>query len=91
MTSSTSAWIDNKPRTLSHKNAPLTPEGRKRLIERCRTRPIAHVAAEMGIPAQLRRSGSTATGGSVTSNPNQAGSIPNQDEDEPVSGAKFHS
>ena len=25
------------------------PEGRKRLIERCRTRPIAHVAAEMGI------------------------------------------
>jgi len=32
-----------------HRNAPLTPEGRKRLIERCRTRPIAHVAAEMGI------------------------------------------
>jgi len=27
----------------------LTPEGRKRLIERCRTRPIAHVAAEMSI------------------------------------------
>jgi transposase-like protein len=24
-------------------------EGRRRLIERCRTRPIAHVAAEMGI------------------------------------------
>src|SRR5690606_5622868 len=34
---------------MTHKNAPLTPEGRKRLIERCRTRPIAHVAAEMGI------------------------------------------
>src|SRR5690606_22042348 len=33
----------------SHRNAPLTPEGRTRLIERCRTRPIAHVAAEMGI------------------------------------------
>lgn len=33
----------------SHKNAPLTPEGRTRLVERCRTRPITHVAAEMGI------------------------------------------
>lgn len=33
----------------SHANAPLTLEGRRRLIERCRTRPIAHVAAEMGI------------------------------------------
>lgn len=32
-----------------HRNAPLTPEGRKRLVERCRTRPIAHVAAETGI------------------------------------------
>lgn len=34
---------------MTHKNAPLTVEGRRRLIERCRTRPIAHVAAEMGI------------------------------------------
>ena len=34
---------------MTHKNAPLTPEGRRRLVERCRTRPIAHVAAEMGI------------------------------------------
>lgn len=34
---------------MTHKNAPLTPEGRKRLVERCRTRPIAHVAAEMSI------------------------------------------
>ncbi|MBO0882483.1 MAG: IS481 family transposase [Mycobacterium sp.] len=34
---------------MTHRNAPLTPEGRQRLIERCRTRPIAHVAAEMGI------------------------------------------
>lgn len=32
-----------------HRNAPLSPEGRRRLIARCRTRPIAHVAAEMGI------------------------------------------
>ncbi len=32
-----------------HRNAPLTLEGRRRLVERCRTRPIAHVAAEMGI------------------------------------------
>ncbi|GAA2618993.1 hypothetical protein GCM10010411_63280 [Actinomadura fulvescens] len=34
---------------MTHKNAPLSVEGRRRLIERCRTRPIAHVAAEMGI------------------------------------------
>ncbi|MGB3697914.1 MAG: leucine zipper domain-containing protein [Gordonia sp. (in: high G+C Gram-positive bacteria)] len=34
---------------MTHKNAPLTPEGRKRLIQRRRTRPIAHVAAEMRI------------------------------------------
>lgn len=32
-----------------HANAPLSLEGRRRLIERCKTRPIAHVAAEMGI------------------------------------------
>lgn len=32
-----------------HKNAPLTPQGRRRLAARCRTQPIAHVAAEMGI------------------------------------------
>ncbi|GAA2892884.1 hypothetical protein GCM10010517_57390 [Streptosporangium fragile] len=30
-------------------NAPLSIEGRRRLIDRCRTRPIAHVTAEMGI------------------------------------------
>ena len=34
---------------MSHRNAPLSVEGRRRLIERCRHRPIAHVAAEMGI------------------------------------------
>lgn len=32
-----------------HANAPLSIEGRRRLVERCQTRPIAHVAAEMGI------------------------------------------
>jgi hypothetical protein len=35
--------------TSPHRNAPLTIEGRRRLVERCRARPIAHVAAEMGI------------------------------------------
>ncbi|MGW5921674.1 IS481 family transposase [Nocardia fluminea] len=34
---------------MTHSNAPLSPEGRRRLVERCRTRPIAHVAAEMGV------------------------------------------
>jgi len=34
---------------VSHRNAPLSVEGRRRLVQRCRYRPIAHVAAEMGI------------------------------------------
>lgn len=35
---------------MSHRNAPLTPEGRRRLCERVDAgRPIAHVAAEAGI------------------------------------------
>ena len=34
---------------MSHANAPFTPEGRLRLIERCQRRPIAHVAAEAGV------------------------------------------
>jgi transposase InsO family protein len=34
---------------VSHRNAPLSVEGRRRLVERCQDRPIAHVAAEMGI------------------------------------------
>lgn len=35
---------------MGHKNAPLTPEGRKRLVERVQSgRPISHVAAEAGI------------------------------------------
>jgi len=34
---------------MSHRNAPLSPEGRRRLVQRCQDRQIAHVAAEMGI------------------------------------------
>lgn len=34
---------------MTHANSPLTVEGRSRLIERCRPRPFAHVAAETGI------------------------------------------
>jgi transposase len=34
---------------VSHRNAPLSFEGRLRLVQRCQRRPIAHVAAEMGI------------------------------------------
>jgi transposase InsO family protein len=37
---------------VSHANAPLTPAGRLRLIDRCATRPIAHVAAEAGVSRQ---------------------------------------
>ena len=37
---------------MSHANAPLTPAGRLRLIERCQDRPIAHVAAEAGLSRQ---------------------------------------
>jgi hypothetical protein len=35
--------------TPMHRNAPLPLEGRRRLVERCQTRAIAHVAAEMAI------------------------------------------
>src|SRR5438445_2008697 len=34
---------------MTHLNAPLSIEGRRRLVERCQTRPIAHAAAEMGV------------------------------------------
>jgi transposase len=37
---------------MSHANAPLTPASRLRLVQRCATRPIAHVAAEAGISRQ---------------------------------------
>ncbi|QTR05941.1 IS481 family transposase, partial [Saccharothrix algeriensis] len=35
-----------------HRDAPLSVEGRHRLVQRCRTRPISHVAVEMGISRQ---------------------------------------
>ncbi|OAH12105.1 hypothetical protein STSP_45660 [Streptomyces jeddahensis] len=34
---------------MTHANAPLNIEGRRRLVERCGSRPIAHVAAEAGV------------------------------------------
>ncbi|MFV8268030.1 IS481 family transposase [Mycolicibacterium peregrinum] len=34
---------------MTHQNSPLSVEGRRRLVARCQHRPIAHVAAEMGI------------------------------------------
>lgn len=34
---------------MCHRNAPLSFEGRRRLVTRCQARPIAHVAAEMGV------------------------------------------
>ncbi len=34
---------------MSHRNAPLSFEGRLRLVQRCQQRPISHVGAEMGI------------------------------------------
>ena len=37
---------------MTHRNAPLSIEGRRRLVARCQHRPIAHVAAEMGISRQ---------------------------------------
>lgn len=37
---------------MTHANAPLTPEGRLRLVRRCQHRPIAHVAAEAAVSRQ---------------------------------------
>ncbi|APE36427.1 IS481 family transposase [Nocardia mangyaensis] len=37
---------------MTHRNAPLSVEGRRRLVARCQHRSIAHVAAEMGISRQ---------------------------------------
>ena len=37
---------------MTHASAPLTPAGRLRLVERCRYRQIAHVAAEAGVARQ---------------------------------------
>src|SRR3954469_24051766 len=45
-----SKHAEKKGPQMSHRNAPLTPEGRRRLCERVDGgRPIAHVAAEAGI------------------------------------------
>ena len=57
---------------MSHGNAPLSVEGRRRLVARCQSRPIAHVAAEMGISRacaskwvnRFRRFGELGFGGS---------------------------
>ncbi|GAA2143944.1 hypothetical protein GCM10009727_43330 [Actinomadura napierensis] len=35
---------------MAHRNAPLSVAGRRRLVQRCQDRPIAHVAAEMLTP-----------------------------------------
>ncbi|MFC8383225.1 IS481 family transposase [Nocardia sp. NPDC057272] len=37
---------------MTHRNAALSIEGRRHLLQRCQTLPIAHVAAEMGISPQ---------------------------------------
>ncbi len=52
MRSATHSSTEQKDPSVSHRNAPLSVEGRRRLVARCQTRPIAHVAAEMGISRQ---------------------------------------
>lgn len=52
MRSATNSSAEQKDPSVLHRNAPLSVEGRHRLLQRCRTRPIAHVAAEMGISRQ---------------------------------------
>jgi transposase len=37
---------------MTHACAPLTPAGRLRMVQRCQSRPIAHVAAEAGVAPQ---------------------------------------
>ena len=49
MGSTTNSSADRKNPTAAHRNAPLPVEGRRRLVQRCQTRPLSHVAAEMGI------------------------------------------
>ena len=46
---------------MTHRSSPLTPEGRRRLSKRCRTRPVAHIAAEMGISRATTSKSVTAT------------------------------
>ena len=54
-------------RLSTHANAPLTVEGRHRLVARCQTRPIAHVAREMGISRATASKWVNDTGASVRS------------------------
>ena len=52
MRSAINSSAEQKDPSVPHSNAPLTVEGRHRLVRRCMTRPIAHVAAEMGLSRQ---------------------------------------
>jgi transposase InsO family protein len=52
MRSATNSFCAKETCLVSHRNAPLTPAGRLRLVQRCRYRPIAHVAAEAGVSRQ---------------------------------------
>ena len=56
---------------MTHRNAPLSVEGRRRLVVRCQTRPIAHVATEWVSHAHVlrngQRRGSPSSGGSRAS------------------------
>jgi transposase InsO family protein len=52
MRSATYSFCAKETCLVSHRNAPLTPAGRLRLVRRCRYRPIAHVAAEAGVSRQ---------------------------------------
>lgn len=46
---------------MTHANAPLTPAGRLRLVQRCEHRPIARTPPERASPARRSRSGCAAT------------------------------
>lgn len=52
MRSATNSSVEQKDPSVHHRNAPLSIEGRRRLVARCQTRPIAHVAAGVGISRQ---------------------------------------
>jgi transposase len=52
MRNATNSSAEVKDPSVHHRNAPLSLEGRRRLVARCQSRPIAHVAAEMGISRQ---------------------------------------
>ncbi len=52
---------------VTHRNAPLSLEGRRRLVQRCQHRPIVHIAAEMATPVHVPASGSTGIGSLVSS------------------------